>query len=323
MAIINWSYLLEFPIIDISEYIPQADEQMGTKVKFWLKWEGQQWLFKFNRKDYGEDWAEKIAGEFAHILQIPCPRSELAVFKGKYGVLVESFTHKAQTEKGGPTKIAELVHGNDLIALLVDPKYPKQLRMNNRDHTLDRIEEVLGNFQIAPSQQQFLSVHPEEDDAFDLFVGFLLLDALVSNTDRHHRNWGVRRWQFKQENLHLAPSFDHASSLGRNFNDEQRNDRLSSKDANFRPEAYAMKAPTRIYENSEDKRPFSAIEAYRAASSKRPHSGRFWSDRLANIPLSSFEAIIDKVPQQRMTLCTRDFCKAMIQATYASLIETE
>lgn len=48
-----------------------------------------------------------------------------------------------------------------------------------------------------------------------------MLDAVIGNTDRHHENWGILRkrvgdrWQGM-----VAPTFDHASSLGRELRDE-------------------------------------------------------------------------------------------------------
>lgn len=309
-----------YEIYDISNEAPEAIEQMGTKEKFWLTWRGQQWLFKYNRKDYGEDWAEKIAGEFAHILQIPSARSELAVFNGKHGVLVESFTHQKADGQGRPIKCAELVHGNDLISLLIDPDYPKELLMKNQEHTLDRIEKVLNKFSVVPSQHDYSALTSEFQNAFDIFLGYLLLDALVSNTDRHHENWGIRAWMSINELTHLAPSFDHASSLGRNESEAKKQERLNTKDLNYRPEAYAMKAPSRIYLNNDDAQPFTAIGAFDAAFKKRPDSGRFWLNRLGSVDMGMLEAIISQVPGQRMTTCSKDFSISMIHATRERLL---
>ena len=48
-----------------------------------------------------------------------------------------------------------------------------------------------------------------------LFAGYLVLDAVIGNTDRHHENWGLllRRTETGWKGQ-VAPSFDHASSLG-------------------------------------------------------------------------------------------------------------
>ncbi|MEG3898961.1 MULTISPECIES: hypothetical protein [unclassified Microcoleus] len=45
-----------------------------------------------------------------------------------------------------------------------------------------------------------------------------MLDAWIGNTDRHHENWGfveVRASKTPQVIAHLAPTYDYASSLGR------------------------------------------------------------------------------------------------------------
>ena len=56
-----------------------------------------------------------------------------------------------------------------------------------------------------------------------LIADYMVLDALIGNTDRHHENWGILRtrvdgqWEDK-----VAPSFDHASLLGRELQDVRR-----------------------------------------------------------------------------------------------------
>jgi serine/threonine protein kinase HipA of HipAB toxin-antitoxin module len=49
------------------------------------------------------------------------------------------------------------------------------------------------------------------DGADDVFLGYLMLDAWIANLDRHHENWGLVLT--KDITGHLAPSYDHASSL--------------------------------------------------------------------------------------------------------------
>ena len=47
-----------------------------------------------------------------------------------------------------------------------------------------------------------------------------MLDALIGNTDRHHENWGILVRRGRGVLLgEVAPSFDHASSLGRELRD--------------------------------------------------------------------------------------------------------
>jgi hypothetical protein len=81
-----------------------------------------------------------------------------------------------------------------------------------RDHTLTRIHALLRDDAIG---------HPPDwtppsdriSSAYDLFLGYLLLGAWIANQDRHHENWGLIS---DQEQIYLAPSYDHAASMGQN-----------------------------------------------------------------------------------------------------------
>ncbi|MBN4005279.1 hypothetical protein [Nostoc sp. LPT] len=54
----------QFPIIDVPLDAPEADEDLGTKEKFWFRHQYLgRCLFKKARPNTGEDWAEKIAAE--------------------------------------------------------------------------------------------------------------------------------------------------------------------------------------------------------------------------------------------------------------------
>ena len=52
---------------------------------------------------------------------------------------------------------------------------------------------------------------------------YLLLDAVIGNVDRHHENWGILGKDVDGSvKGRLAPTFDHASSLGRELLDTGR-----------------------------------------------------------------------------------------------------
>ena len=100
----------------------------------------------------------------------------------------------------------------------------------------------------------------EVSNAVGVFAGYLLLDALVSNQDRHHENWGVIG---TQNGLSLASSFDHASSLGRNETDYSRVERLTTKDIGRSVEHYVTRARSGLYETQSSKQPMSTLNAFR------------------------------------------------------------
>lgn len=96
------------------------------------------------------------------------------------------------------------------------------------------------------------------ENAADVFMGYLLLDTLVSNQDRHHENWGLVTLSNK---LHLAPTFDHASSLGRNKTDEKRLDRLNTRDTGNNVKSYVKRAKSALYENPASQPPLTTLDA--------------------------------------------------------------
>ena len=165
-----------YPIHSISAQ-PEWVEQMGSKPKFWFRRfdNDQPWLFKFAREGTGEDWAEKIAAEIAAALTIPAPGVELAEFNGRRGSISRSFVLQREGW--------DLIHGNELLAAYVSG-YERDLVFRQSQHTLDNILTVLK--QIFPDSEQS-RVQIEQ------LAGYLTLDALIGNTDRHHENWGVLR----------------------------------------------------------------------------------------------------------------------------------
>jgi len=191
-------------------------EQMGTKRKFWFQnREGtEQFLFKYNRPDTGEDWSEKIAAEIAELIGLPHAVVELAQCEEQRGVVSKDITEKRA--KGG------LVHGNELLAVM-DSDYPSTEFRRVSQHSIDNLIKALSSgFIRLPDSHSFPS---DIGNSVDLFLGYLMLDALVGNTDRHHENWGILvKIGESQGDFHaeLAPSFDHASSLGRELTERKR-----------------------------------------------------------------------------------------------------
>ena len=171
-----------FPIVNVTGWERLNTEQMGTKPKFWcLDPSGTEFLFKESRSHAGEHWSEKVAAEIADILGLPHAEIELAVCDGRYGTISRNFLD--------PTKQGSLIHGNELL-FEHDPQYP--IHAPNfclPQHTLDRILSGLRT-RGAVLPQGFNGPEGVET-ACDLFVGYLLLDALIVNTDRHHANWAV------------------------------------------------------------------------------------------------------------------------------------
>ena len=80
-----------FPILEIASSMRGDVEQLGSKPKFWFKYQGENWLFKEARENTGEDWSEKVASEVASLLGLPTHHADLAVWEGRRGCAVKSF----------------------------------------------------------------------------------------------------------------------------------------------------------------------------------------------------------------------------------------
>src|SRR6266496_4341526 len=104
-----------------------------------------------------------------------------------------------------------------------DSSYPKgQLQKFEKvpQHTVEAVSGCVAQLEI-PAPEWLTRLPSDIRAALDVFTGYILLDALIANQDRHHGHWGAIRLQ-GEKTLRLAPSFDHGASLARNITDEER-----------------------------------------------------------------------------------------------------
>lgn len=166
-------------VFRVPDNAPVSAETLGTKRKFWFDRDNQKWLFKATRPGTGEHWAEVIVAALAGALGLPHAEYELARWRDETGAdLAGCVTRRFAVSP------YELVHGNELLAE-IDPSYsPAGARyVRTRQHTLDALSGAL-RAEVAPPWNW----QPPGDvqTAEQVFGGYLLLDAWVSNTDRHH-----------------------------------------------------------------------------------------------------------------------------------------
>ena len=219
---------MSFDELDITRWDDVGDEPAGSKQgKRWLAephlTERRRWLFKPNvpGKAYrGDDWSEKLAGEVAKLLGLPCARTELALREGGFGVISRDVA-----------EARSLAMGNEVLAGRV-PGYGRGARNRIPGYTPEGVLEALDGLDVGPPPGSSSGV-----SAPATFAGYLVLDALVANMDRHDENWGLLL--APSDNPLLAPTFDHASSLGFQLSDEEREDRLTTSDRGRTVEAYA------------------------------------------------------------------------------------
>lgn len=288
-------------------------EQLGTKRKYWfLSESGDRFLFKAEERGTGEDWAEKVASEICRLLGIPHVNYELAREDwegGKPGVICRSCSPE-------PTG---LEMGNHLLFLL-DPKYPYDpaIKYKVSQHTVNAVAQAVRT--LRPPGEEWTSLSPKGiTDALGFFIGYIMLDALVANTDRHHQNWAALR---RPDGLGLAPTFDHGACLARNLLDSERSKRLQSTDSGFQIRTFATKARSAFYFGAGSPKPLTTLEAWNAFSSLAPSAAKTWLECLRRLENKLFEEILGQIPPARMSETTRSFTLRLLLTNKERLLET-
>ena len=288
-----------YPIVDVQPEWVQPEE-MGSKRKFWYRQaEGSAtWLFKYPQPNTGQHWAEKIAAEISELLRIPHAKVELAVFEGQQGSVTESFA------RGG----RELVHGNQILAVIVHGYDPKR-KFRQTNHTVLNIWQVMDRVFVDPEAAR---------RAKYCLAEYLVLDALIGNTDRHHENWGIlRKRRGERWTGFIAPSFDHASSLGRELLDVHR-DRLLAEN---RVNKYAERGRGAVYWSEDERHAPSPLELVRRAVRKYPDLFRRASRTLARVDEADFLQIVERVPPGCITPSSQVFALELLRYNFRQLQE--
>jgi hypothetical protein len=297
----------EYPVLRLpAGRIAENREPLGSKQKLWLRdptGEEPRVLFKYNRAGTGEDWSEKIAAELADLLGLPHSRVELATFEGHRGAALFDFTDNQHVA---------LVHGNELLEV-IDPKYPTQQRYRALEHTVGAVLNILSLPLVRVPEEAGRPLPDGVTDAFGVFVGYLLLDAWIGNTDRHHENWGLLlRRQDEKARLFLAPSYDHASSLGRELSDEHRTRQVRPAQGS-RVEHYARRAKSALYPGEGQTEALPTWVAYQVAAAHRPSAGAAWLERLRQLPDDAVKATVEAVPGSHMSRIAKNFACALLE----------
>lgn len=295
-----------FEIVTVPPDAFDLPEQLGTKRKFWFRDQaGRQCLFKEGRPNTGENWAEKVSCEICALLEIPHASYELATWRNSEGVVSPTFV---------PTN-GRLILGNEVLTRVVKG-YDQKKRYRVRQHTVSVVMAIMREPVVAMPLGYIPP--PEIRTAAGVLVGYLMVDALIGNQDRHHENWGL---VLADRQLSLAPTFDHASSLGRNELDEERVARLTTKDSRRAVEQYAQKAKSALFASPSSERVLSTVDAFLKAGKIAPDAQQYWLQRLAGTRLADYQGIFDNIPSTKISQPARDFAVKMLEVNRNRLLQ--
>ena len=278
--------LKPYPVIHIRPEWGLGNEEMGTKSKFWYREPSQdaKWLFKYPQANTGQHWAEKIAAEFAHLIDIPHARVELAIYGGDRGSVTKSFVRRRQ----------EMIHGNQLLTDAVAGYNPER-RFHQSSHTIENIWTALEHVCKDSAAKREAKMRIAE---------YLVLDALIGNTDRHHENWGMLRERDGERWRHaVAPSFDHASSLGRELRDERRSLLLNEN----RIGTYVERGPGGIFRSEEARRGPSPLQLVRYAAVSYADWFRPALRKTGKLGRTAVQEVVQRVPDGWMSDSAKEF----------------
>ncbi|MCY4134892.1 MAG: HipA domain-containing protein [bacterium] len=298
--------ITEYAELDVSDWPRSGREELGTKPKRWLTNPDTQerWLMKyatFNEPHgspgyrKGDDWAERVAYGVARVLGIPAALVELAVERTpdeiRYGTVCRSVLQEGES----------LINGDELmwnVGISVS-HHRREL------YTVEAAARALRDVDPPSNADEGLS-------AWDVFVGYLVLDALIGNTDRHEENWSAIKLTSLEGQHRLAPTFDHASSLGFQLSDQQKQERLTSRDSNFTPEGWADRAKTRFADRSH---PVEVVGQARALDGQPAFV--HWLGRVQQ--LDDLVAPIWQVTERRMSDLSKEFAERMLRRNWSRL----
>lgn len=284
-------------IVDVSDWDVRFPEPGGSDANVWLiDPAGDGALFKpvvqkAGRRQ-GEDWAEKAVEQVAELLDVPHARIRMAVRGGHAGLLSYDLA---------PSRY-ELQAGAVLIGEVDDRLVPRA--KERVGHNLDIIHRLLSGLPAVGM--------PEGFTAYDQFCGYLMLDALVANRDRHEENWGVLRSPDGQ--VTLAPSFDHGNSLGFNLEDDRRVLELD------RDPTLSIWCRRGFADRFEGRRKTTLVEfALEAFERSTRGVDELWLRRLDSIPPSAWDDLVARIPA--MSAACRTFSVRLLTTNQRRLLD--
>ena len=188
-------------IEDVSAWSVVDIEAEGSDAKEWLadpyhdRWLCKPAVTPHNGVQQGEDWSEWLAAEVATGLAVPHATIRLATRNGLPAALSRSLRSSDEELQAG----AVLLQGI--------PGFVPRSRTRT-GHNLPNIRAVLENVTAPRSWAGPAGA----GTAFGVFCGYLVLDALIANTDRHEENWAVIRG--KNAVVRLCASYDQPRASG-------------------------------------------------------------------------------------------------------------
>ena len=280
--------------------VDEEEEPLGTKDKFWVQaGDGTKWLFKFAREKHGvvrgEDWAEWLVHGLANLMDVPTACVRPATSSGRRGIISRSVVTSEQ----------RLEHGNELLAQ-ADRAYDMEAARRNEGYTVAAVRASLDGVGAPPLDHDLAQL-----SGFDVWAGYLVLDAWVAGRDRHHENWGVVSGD---EGRWIAPSFDHGNALGFQEPDSKRAELGEEPD---RLLVWAKRGRSHHFAG----RPTLVAVAAEALDLASSEASTLWRTRLDMVQTDQVQELLGMVPSALLSVPSRRFCLGLLQLNRRRMLD--
>ena len=219
--------------------------------------------------------------------------------EGRRGVVCKSVLSQNFAER--------LVHGNELLRE-ADPDYNLKISRENPGYTVEAVRSALEH--VHPPRE---SSDLEWMSGFDVWSGYLVLDAWVAGRDRHHENWAVID---RADGRALSPSFDHGNALGFQVSDSEAAKLVANAP---RLERWAERGRSHHFAQ----KPTLVRLAREAISACNEHVGAYWLQRLQELPSEAIEKTIAVIPGDIMSDPSRRFVLSLLELNRRRLTDDD
>lgn len=298
--------------IDVRDWEFAGVEQIGTHDAEWIcDHDDHRWLYKPvtihpDGSREGEDWAEVMSAEIATLLQLPHAQVRLCTGKKGEGIISKSVIPRGFNLHSGALWLEDY----NLEPYLGPNR--SEGKIHRVGHSLTNIKASLANVEPPPYFNG-----PRDFRAFDVFAGYLCLDAIIANRDRHEENWAVLEPVLQEGTNRLSPSFDHARAFGSNLQDDAFMACIGNPQ---RFDKFLLGGTAHRLQHSKPPGPCSLAEAAATGLSLASQRARkHWKDQVDQLDADLIDHLFDDASCSQMGVPARTMGKKLIRATVRRL----
>ena len=274
---------IQYDVIQQQRSLDEEEiEPGGYLTKFWVNHPklGRS-LVKLD-EDTAPGWSEKVVYELAKLLNLPAARYELGIYNSQRNISISpDFKDRKLTYINGDTLIRESI--------------------TEYRYDVDNSLQALIQNEVKPPK----NYQPPEgiQSGADLFVGYLMLDALVNNNDRHGGNWEIGI--DNRANKTLAPVYDNGASFG----------------VDFGSLVYDNKTPKEYSETIVSMFGVNLEEAFNRAAAIRPEAAAIWRSQLEKVDRFEIQDLFNRVPTGLISQKALEFAFGLIDQNQQKLLD--